>query len=140
MMTKLANFCIIFACVVMMGCGPSPPYPVVPFSGTLTYQGEPLGQEMILTLIPAEGRLSTAIVAADGKFKAEYTGDLSGVQTGKLTVNLGVYGMSNPIAAEPDISSLSPRVQEALKKYAFDTSDFTIEVTGKETGYKLDLP
>jgi len=139
-MSKIDTFCIIFICVAVMGCAPSLPYPVVPFSGTLTYQGEPLGQEMILTFIPAEGRLSTAIVAADGKFKAEYTGDLSGVQTGKLTINLSVYDTTSPLDVGPDISTLPPRVQEALQKYSFGSQGFEIEVTKKETGYKLDLP
>jgi len=139
-MIRLVPLGIISVFVALIGCSPSGPYPVVPFSGTLTYQGEALGHQMLLTFTPVEGRASTAVVGADGKFKAEYTGDASGVQIGKLVVTLSAYGVESDLPGVPNTSPLSPQVQEALKKYSFDSQGFEIEVTKKETSYKLDLP
>ena len=139
-MKKITYCCLLFLFAAIAGCGPSLPRPVVPFSGTLTYQGQSLNRKLILTFTPVgEGRPSSAVVDADGKFKAEYTLNVSGVQTGKLIVTLGDFGRSD-LPGVSDTPSLPPLVQDALKKYAFGGPGFEIEVTKKETNYKLDLP
>ena len=133
--------CVFFLFVFLSGCGQSLPYPVVPLSGTLTYQGQSLNRQMILTFTPVgDGRASTAVVGVDGSFTAEYTNDTSGVQTGKLIVTLGDFGASDSPAMSGGAAPLPQPVQEALQKYAFGGPGFEIEVTKKETKYKLDLP
>jgi len=141
-MKKIACFCIVSLLVVAIaGCGRSLPYQVVPLSGTLTYQGQPLDRQLILTFTPiGEGRASSAVVGTDGKFKAEYTNDVTGVQTGKLIVTLGDLGGSSDPMRMSSAAPLPPHVQEALQKYAFGGPGFEIEITKKDTNYKLDLP
>jgi hypothetical protein len=141
-MKKIACLCIVSLFVVAIaGCGQSLPYPVVPLSGTLTYQGQPLERKLILTFTPVgAGRASTAIVGTDGKFKAEYTNDVSGVQTGKLIVTLGDAEAKDSPVAPTNVAPLPPLLQEALRKYAFGGPGFEIEITKRDTNYKLDLP
>lgn len=124
------------------GCGNNLNYKIVPFAGTLTYQGQPLGEEVLITFTPVEGRPSTAVADKDGKFKAEYTDKHSGVQVGKSTVTIGPYGNTGGFQGPgmASNSTSSPKAQEAFAKYAFGGSGFEIEVDKKTNDYKLDLP
>lgn len=76
--------CFFFgACFLLFtGCGPKLPYEVVPFFGTVTYQGEPV-PGLPLFYLPEEGRPSNGFSDKDGKFNMVYTARVDGIQTGK---------------------------------------------------------
>ena len=140
---------IVFLLVVLSflafsaGCGDrGGKYKVVPLSGTLTYQGKPFGEEVLITFTPEEGRLSTAVANKEGKFKAEYTDSQNGVQVGKLKVTIGPYGTSSGFLSPQTLanSNKSSSSKEAFAKYAFGGDGFDINVDKKSNDFKLDLP
>ena len=144
MNNKIVFLLIVFSFLVFSaGCGNSGgKYKVVPLSGTLTYQGQPFGEGVLITFTPEEGRLSTAVANKEGKFKAEYTDSLSGVQAGKLKVTIAPYGTSSGFLSPQTLanSSKSSNFKEAFDKYAFGGEGFDIEVDKKSNDFKLDLP
>ncbi len=68
----------------LTGCGPKLPYEVVPFSGTVTYQGKPV-PGLPIFFFPETGRPSNGFSDKDGKFTMIYTAKVDGIQTGKGT-------------------------------------------------------
>ena len=142
MKNKIVTLVLLFFLVILSGCGNNLPYKIVPFAGTITYQGQPLGESVLIVFTPAEGRQSSAIADKDGKFKAEYTEQYTGVQVGKLNVTIAPYGNSSGFQAPGmnNQSTSSAKAQEAFGKYAFGGSGFEIEVKEKSSNYQLDLP
>ena len=144
MKNKIVFLLIVFSFLTFSaGCGDSGgKYKVVPLSGTLTYQGQPFGEGVLITFTPVEGRPSTALADKEGKFKAEYTNSLSGVQVGKLNVTIAPYGSSSGFLSPQAIakSNNSSNFKEAFAKYAFGGEGFDINVEKKSSDFKLDLP
>lgn len=68
--------------LLVLGCGPKLPYEVVPFSGTVTYQGKPV-PGLPVFFFPEQGRPSNGFSDENGKFSMIYTARVDGVQTGK---------------------------------------------------------
>ena len=143
MKIRIAFLLIMFTFLAFSaGCGNSGKYKVVAFAGTLTYQGQPFGEEVLITFTPEEGRASSAVADKSGKFKADYTENLAGVQVGKLKVTIAPYGSSSGFQSPQTIASAnaSSGSKEAFAKYAFGGDGFDITVDEKSSDYKLDLP
>jgi len=67
--------------LLFLGCGQKLPYEVVPFAGTVTYQGEPV-PGLPIFFLPETGRPSNGFSDKDGKFNMIYTARVDGIQTG----------------------------------------------------------
>ena len=133
---------LVFFLPFLSGCGDKLPYPIVPLAGKITYQGESLGEPVLIVFTPTEGRPSSAITDKDGNFKAEYTERHAGVQIGKHNVTIAPYGTSSGFQSPGMMnqSTSTEKAQEAFAKYAFGGSGYEIEVDKKSTTYQLDLP
>lgn len=142
MKTKIFILVLLFLSSSLAGCGNDMKYKVVPFAGTLTYQGQPLGESVLIVFTPTEGRPSSATTDENGKFKAEYTERFTGVQVGKLNVTISPYGSSSGFQTPGMInqSGNSEKAREAFSKYAFGGKGYDIEVDKKSSDYQLDLP
>ncbi|MCL2622303.1 MAG: carboxypeptidase-like regulatory domain-containing protein [Planctomycetaceae bacterium] len=142
MKKRILTLVLLSLSSLLAGCGNDLKYKIVPFAGTVTYQGQPLGEPVLIVFTPAEGRPSSAIADANGKFKAEYTERYTGVQVGKQTVTISPHGNSSGFQAPGMInhSASSEKAQEAFAKYAFGGQGYSIEVDKKSNNYQLDLP
>ena len=142
MKNKILVLMVLFLPSLFIGCGGDLKYKVVPFAGTITYQGQPFGESVLIVFTPTEGRPSSAIADKDGKFKAEYTERLAGVQVGKHNVTISPYGTSSGFQSPGAVSasSSSEKAQEAFAKYAFGGPGYDMEVDKKSNNYQLDLP
>jgi len=141
MKKKIVVLVLMFILPLLAGCGNNLKYPIVPFAGTLTYQGEPLGESVVILFTPVEGRPSSAIADEDGIFKAEYTEQYAGVQVGKHNVTIAPYGTSSGFQAPGmNQSTGSAKAKEAFAKYAFGGKGFDLEVEKKSNNFILDLP
>ena len=142
MKKKSVTLVLLLFLPFLAGCGSDLKYQIVPFAGTITYQGQPLGEPVMIVFTPAEGRPSSAISDKDGKFKAEYTERYTGVQVGKHNVTIAPYGDSSGFQSPGmiDHSASSAKAREAFAKYAFGGQGYDIEVDKKSNNYQLDLP
>ena len=133
---------LLFLSSFLAGCGNDLKYKVVPFAGTITYQGQPLGEPVLIVFTPAAGRPSSAIADANGRFKAEYTERHTGVQIGKQTVTISPHGTSSGFQTPGMLnhSASSEKAREAFAKYAFGGQGYSFEVDKKSSNYQLDLP
>jgi len=120
------------SCLLALGCGPKLPYDVVPFSGTVTYQGAPV-PGLPIFFEPETGRPSNGQTDKDGKFTMIYTVKVDGVQTGKGTF----YFMLNP----GDGIEFNNRalLDTIAKKYGEKNELLQFEITKKETNFELKL-
>ena len=116
--------------VVVLGCGPQ--YDVVPVTGKVTYEGQPVG-DLIVKFSPTEGRTSEAFTAADGTFEMGYTLDEKGVEIGGHKVTVMWSPSSEDAEAPPEL------VQKVLDDFE---ANGPIEVTieSAQTDFEIALP
>ena len=131
--------CRLFFCFLMgimflisCGCGPKLPYPVVAFSGTVTYQGEPV-PGLPIAFIPEVGRPSNAFSDKDGKFNFVYTVEKDGVQTGNGTFCVALGPTDGRLYNNREL------LETIAKKYSTGNEYLKVEITKKEKNYELKL-
>ena len=120
------------SCLLAVGCGPKLPYDVVPFAGTVTYQGAPV-PGLPIYFLPETGRPSNGFSDKDGKFTMIYTVRVDGVQTGKGTI---YFELGPGDGMEFNNKELLGTI---AKKYGKGNELLQFEITKKETNYELKL-
>lgn len=84
--------------VAVLGCGPS--YPVNPVTGIVTMDGTPLPNARV-TFIPPQGRPSTGVTDATGRYELRYIRDLRGAEVGRHTVAITTEYEPTPVSEVP---------------------------------------
>ena len=120
------------SCLLVLGCAPKLPYPVVPLSGTVTYQGTPV-PGLSIYFAPETGRPSNGLTDKDGKFTMIYTPQVDGVQIGKGTF----YTIVTPGAG--DQYNNQELLDTIAKKYGLNNQLLQFEITKKEKNFELKL-
>ena len=77
----------VLAAFLAAGCGQSP---TVKVSGTVTIKGQP-AENVQVTFLPADGRPSSGVTDAQGKFELSTFTNGDGAMPGEQTVTLGEY-------------------------------------------------
>lgn len=131
---------IVFECLVAAGCGPGGPK-VVKVNGTVTRGGQPL-KDIRLTFFPEQGRPSSALTDAEGRFSLQYTPDRPGAVVGKHKVTAW-YRPEDPgslRAMETGKLKTPPAMLAVQAKYGKrETTPLTIDVQGSQSlELKLD--
>ena len=101
-----------------VGCDSKPALDVVPASGTVFYDNQPI-EGVTLTLVPQEGvkgRGGYAVSAADGTFKFQASPEAEGVVPGKYLVLFQKYTM-------PDGSPIPPGTSAADANFSNELSE-----------------
>ena len=114
------------------GCGPKLPYEVVPFAGTVTYQGTPV-PGLPIFFLPEEGRPSNGFSDKNGKFNMVYTVKVDGIQTGNgsfyIELSPGDGSLYDNRALLETIANKYPKRNELLQ----------FEITKRERNFELKL-
>lgn len=120
-------------------CGPSGPV-VVPVSGTVTHNGEPIGG-MWITFTPAHGRPSMGVSKPDGSFELTYSREQKGALVGAHTVSV-MFRPSN-MQEEMEMArgkKLHANQDEIAAKFgAGGTEPIEVEVSRKNRKFDLKL-
>ena len=116
----------------VLGCGPKLPYEVVPFAGTVTYQGAPV-PGLPVFFLPETGRPSNGFSDKDGKFNMIYTVKVDGIQTGKGSF----YTELSP--SDGSLYDNRELLQTIAKKYPKNNELLQFEITKKEKNFELKL-
>lgn len=115
----------------LVGCGSGSG--VVPVSGTVTLDGEPLAGALVSFYPQEEGkRFSTGTTDASGHYELVYTNDQKGAATGKHTVKITtatVQGEGGPARAP----------KEKLPAKYNDASELTVDITSSSSSTNFDL-
>ena len=106
------------------------PYEVVPFSGTVTWQGKPV-PDLAIFFEPEVGRPSNGITDESGRFTMIYTLKRNGVQKGKGKL---YFDYSPMIGAD-----VSGQWTKTIKKYGRDNTPLLLDVQKPEKNYELKL-
>lgn len=134
---------VAIACGIFLeGCqGGATPVRVHPVSGTLSVNGQPVSN-IIVHFVPGNGRPSTGVTDAGGKFDLQYEKGIRGVVPGehKVWIEYKPGSPAEEMAMREGKLSLPTDVAAALKKYgALETSSYTVTVDGPKADLKLDL-
>jgi hypothetical protein len=124
----VADSIILAVLFTMTGCSESGPS-IVPVSGTVTIEGQPLTYGHIQVL-PKGWRPASSRISSDGRFKLTTTVEGDGCAVGTHAVAI--------LAGE----SLTPETTKwhAPKKYSDSTtSNLTVTITGPTNDLKIDL-
>lgn len=125
--------CLIGASLPLwIGCGPKLPYEVVPFAGTVTYQGNPV-PGLPIFYSPEEGRPSNGYSDKDGKFNMVYTARVDGIQTGKGTFYVELNIDDGRKYENREL------LDTIAKKYGKGNDLLQCDFKKKETNYELKL-
>lgn len=138
---------LVATCAVLLStaaCGPSGPR-VVPVTGTVTHNGEPISGLWItftpVAPIDGVGRPSTGVSKPDGSFALTYSREKKGALEGKHTVGV----QFRPSSLEEEIAmgrgqKLHPAQQEITAKYGFQGTDkIEVEVSRRNNHFELKL-
>lgn len=129
--------CLVVVLVsTLTGCGDSDPYAVVPVSGTLTYEGEPVSG-VRMKFVPAEGRSSIAVTDGQGKFRALYRAGQFGVQKGSVTVVLESNDSGGSVLGEE--TKADRKVAELLRQYGHGGDPVEIQIDGEVENLEINL-
>ena len=114
---------VLFLGFSTVGCGKSGPE-VVPVSGVITYQGEPLAKAF-MEFLPDEGRASWAQSDENGEFELHYRKGQMGARTGthSVTVSFRAASMDDEIARQQGKLKPHPDEETILEKYGANGSD-----------------
>ena len=99
MKSTLWTFVAVLFVLVSTGCGPSSDMPELgTVTGVVTLDGQPL-PGVTVKFVPAEGRTSSGLTDAGGKYELIYTRDVKGAPVGEHKVYIsgaGAEGGGNP--------------------------------------------
>ncbi|MDO5554383.1 MAG: hypothetical protein Q4G68_11540 [Planctomycetia bacterium] len=138
---KYYLFLTLIVCVSLLvfqvGCGPKQAYKVVPIKGTLTWQGTPVPHcQMEFMPEDTSGRISVAVTDSEGRFEAQYTHDIKGIQKGKTVLRVSFAGdLTEPGVVE----TLDGDMQAIVKKYGKDTPGLTLDITKRDNNFLIDM-
>jgi hypothetical protein len=121
--------------LTLCGCERNP-YAVVPISGTVTFNGKPVGGIRI-AFEPTVGRASFASTDAKGKFRAWYKDKTYGVQKGKVNVIFEQNLDDSVILGQH--AKPSTEVEEVLTLHGHGGTPIEIDITGPDDDLKIDL-
>jgi hypothetical protein len=116
--------------IYFSGCKPSLPYEIVSFSGTVTYQGQPVPNTEII-FAPEVGRSSNGRTDANGRFTMIYTVQYNGVQKGKGKFFFQISRM----IGDTNTSEL----QKVLKKYGAENTPLQFDIQKAEKNFEIKL-
>ncbi len=139
-MSRLIAVGLLIAACLFAGCGRKNDLGVVPTSGTVTHNGQPVA-DLFLNFEPASGRPSWALTDANGQFNAVYTSHLPGVLPGECRVWVTI----RPKSVEEEQQLLKgnlPRAVELadlLKKYGRKTSPLNLTIAPGQGPITLQL-
>lgn len=125
---------LVLACLlglalgVVVGCSPRSAVEVAKVSGTVTLDGNPLSDAIIL-FQPAEGRPSRGMTAADGRYQLLYTAERAGAM-------VGTCGVTISTAIEDEEGRFSP---ERVPKRYFEPGALTVDVKRRSNVLDFDL-
>lgn len=122
---RLASAAVL--AIGLTGCGTEPELPLVPVSGTVTYQGEPLSHGAVV-FMPESGTTGPQAVGhiqADGTFQMQTAGQ-SGAVVGKHRV--AVHCRQQPKPAEQRSMGPAPKSLIPEKYSNPETSSLQIDV------------
>jgi hypothetical protein len=121
----------IIVLTYVSGCKPRLPYEIVPFSGTVTYQGKPVPNTEII-FAPEVGRPSNGRTDANGRFTMIYTVQYDGVQKGKGKF---FFQTSRMIGDNSIVSEL----QKVLEKYRAENTPLQFDIQKAEKNFEIKL-
>ena len=135
-----ASILTIFAVslLALTGCSDSGEYKVVEIAGTVTYEGEPVGN-IGLIFTPAEGRPSLAVTDDSGKFSLYYTAEQSGAQVGTHQV-IFEFPPTPLDGSLPEETEPTEAIKAIMASYGPGGSPLTVEVTEANKDFKIALP
>lgn len=120
---------VLVCCAVMPGCGPSGParLPVHPVSGSLTFQGKPLANALLVlhpkTKDPERPFSARAQTDANGAFKVTTYDQDDGAPAGEYAVTVQYYQLVGQGGSfEPGPNVLAPKLSTP------ETTDITVRV------------
>lgn len=115
-----------------VGCGSKPE--VVPVSGKVTYNGQPMPYGTV-GFQPPQGQPSGAAIQADGSFKLSTFAEFDGAKPGFYKVKVSCYSSQSPSErGKPRTGEFSAGASLIPEKYAFvDRSELTAEVPADGT-------
>jgi hypothetical protein len=141
-MTRVTLLCLVLVLtaglVATSGCSESSPFEVVEISGTVTYEGRPVGN-IGLIFMPTEGRPSQATTDESGRFKLHYTQDESGAQVGKHQV-VFEFPPSPLDGSLPEETDPTEDIKAIMEAYGATDSTLAVEVTESTEDFKIELP
>jgi hypothetical protein len=120
----------IIVLTYVSGCKPRLPYEIVPFSGTVTYQGKPVPDTEII-FMPEIGRPSNGRTDANGHFTMIYTVQYNGVQKGKGKFCFPISRM----IGDKSVSEL----QKILEKYGEKNTPLQFDIQKAEKNFEIKL-
>jgi len=126
-------FCLTGVLLLLaLGCGPNLPYPVVPLSGTVTYQGTPV-PGLPIFFMPTEGRDSNGFSDENGRFTMIYTARVDGVQTGRGTFFVELSPGDGRLYDNREL------LETIAAKYPKGNDLLQFEITRRENNFRLEL-
>lgn len=131
-MYRVLCFVMGITVLFVLGCGSKLPYEVVPFAGTVTYQGDPV-PGLPIFFLPETGRPSNGFSDKNGKFNMIYTVKVDGVQTGKGSFYMELSPSDGSLYDNREL------LQTIAKKYPKNNELLQFEITKKEKNFELKL-
>jgi hypothetical protein len=117
----------------LAGCGRAKrPWEVVPVSGTVIYQGQPVSG-LTVEFQPEQGRPSQALTDENGSFTLNYTIHERGAQ-------VGTHRVTFSWADQFEGDRPSPAVAELVKLHGRAGTPLTIAIEGKTNDLRIELP
>jgi hypothetical protein len=124
-------FCTgVILLICFSGCKPRLPYEIVPFSGTVTYQGKPVPNTEIV-FSPEVGRPSNGRTDENGRFTMIYTVQYDGVQKGK-----GKFFFQIPRMIGDNNTS---ELRKVLEKYGAENTPLLFDIQKAEKNFEIKL-
>lgn len=123
---------LLVSAIAVVGCGAKPE--VVPASGKVTYNGQPLPYGAV-GFQPAQGQPSGAAIQPDGSFKLSTFSEFDGAKPGFYKVKVTCIPSQSPSErAKPRVGEFTPGASLIPDKYTFlDRSGLTAEVPAEGT-------
>jgi hypothetical protein len=124
-----------------LGCGKSDRVPVVPVSGTVTLNGEPLPGAAV-TFIPAGETLGTggsAVTAADGSYTLT-SREGRGLVPGEYRVTISRWLRPDGSPPPAEVAPIDSDARETLPERFSDRDQTILTATVSEGGAAIDFP
>jgi hypothetical protein len=113
---------------MVAGCSPRTAVEVAKVSGTVTLDGKPLANAIVL-FQPGDGRPSRGMTGSDGRYQLLYTADRAGAM-------VGTCGVTISTAIEDEDGRFSP---ERVPKRYFEPGALTVEVKRRSNVHDFGL-
>ena len=131
---RWAWLCLIVVMLVTDGCGggPADAPDLGQVTGTVTLDGKPLAGAEV-QFLPEDGRPSTGVTDAAGKYELAYTGESRGAKIGKHRVQIRTGRYVEKENGETEMT------EESLPAKYHDKSELTADVVAGENTVNFDL-